>query len=851
MSVNMTRDFLASLQKNTVKSTVQHHQKKRQNANAAEISALMETMMGATPRATAAPKFMNPTQPAVTTKPTASKKTAAPAQLATTPPSVVETQSVEPQELDTPPVTAVEDVRQEEPIRKDEVLLQTQESAAASFLPRTQAHSGKSTQKKQKDAKSHSSQDIDPGLALLIQSAIAARAAAAEQKDVVERIQSEPDSEFEAVFQRENQNSDDQTFISTATFRATKQKQGRLNVAAYIRVSSDSTDQEYSYETQERYFNQMIESNPDWNAVGIYSDYGISGTGSDKRTGFKRLLRHCREGKIDRVVCKSISRFARNTTDFMIALRILRESNTTILFEKENLDTADPTSEFILTTLGAIAQEESRSISGNINLGNKMRFKRGDVRNEIIYGYRYNGEMVTSASGYQYKDVEIVEEEAEIVRRIFREVADGTPYVEIARKLNQEHVPAPDSPIARKRRQCSKKGQLNSHLDDGWTSGRISAIVRNERYVGDVLAQKTYTTDYLTHQVRQNKGEVQQYHIQDHHAAIVDRELFDEAQKAVRNNSAAHNTVGKKTVHAFSGRLVCGECGRYFSIRNAKNNPIWFCPSTARRNGKTICHTEKVYEEQIIRVVRRAVIERFELTVQPIQDDVKVADILSGRFAETEGVFSSKADSFVVQMQARLENIQRLDYTERDRTFYKRQITALYTSADTARKKVRLLQSQKDALETRRFLLGDMTVEEASITEKEKQIADLRTRIERDEAEGKKLSEQIDYLESYWAELEDDFDRREDAIEWMKTLPQGRTGTVAFLNGLTGDYCKSFILSITVYSPLRFTVHWFDDTRTEVEMYSNIEDYRCTASYFDGVAMRDSTYRNRYTKKQK
>lgn len=134
------------------------------------------------------------------------------------------------------------------------------------------------------------------------------------------------------------------------------------------------------------YFNQLIENHPDWNAVGVYSDYGISGTSSDKRTGFKRLMRHCGEGKIDRVVCKSISRFARNTTDFMTALRTLRENNTTILFEKENLDTADPTSEFILTTLGAIAQEENRSISGNITLGNKMRFKRGDVRNEVIYG---------------------------------------------------------------------------------------------------------------------------------------------------------------------------------------------------------------------------------------------------------------------------------------------------------------------------------------------------------------------------------------------------------------------------------------------------------------------------------
>lgn len=844
MSVNTTSSFQKNLQKDTVKSTVPHQQKKRRNANAAEVSALMESMMGVKPKAAVAPMPAKPAKPKMPTSPTRPVK---PTQTAETPPSVVETQRVEPQ-LNTEPVTAVADDHNEEPIHQDEVSLENEESAAASFLPQTQAHGGKSTQQKPKDVKSHSSQDIDPGLALLIQKAMAAREMVAEQKDVALSIQAASDSEFEAVFRQENPN--DQGFISTETFRATKQKQGRLNVAAYIRVSTDSTDQEYSYETQERYFNQLIENHPDWNAVGVYSDYGISGTSSDKRTGFKRLMRHCGEGKIDRVVCKSISRFARNTTDFMTALRTLRENNTTILFEKENLDTADPTSEFILTTLGAIAQEESRSISGNITLGNKMRFKRGDVRNEVIYGYRYNGEMVTSASGYQYKDVEIVEEEAEIVRRIFREVADGAAYVEIARKLNQEQIPAPDSSIARKRRQNSKKGQLNSHLDDGWTSGRISAIVRNERYVGDVLAQKTYTTDYLTHQVKQNKGEVQQYHVQDHHAAIVDRGLFDEAQKAVRYNSAAHNTAGKKTVHAFSGRLICGECGRYFNIRNAQSNPIWFCPSTARRNGKTICHAEKVYEEQIIRVVRRAVIERFELTVQPIQDDVKVADILSGRFAETEGVFSSEADSFVVQMLARLENIQRLDFMERDRTFYKRQITALFTSVETARKRVRLLQSQKDALETRRYLLGDMTVEETSITEKGKQIEELKARIERDDAEGKKLSEQLDYLESYWAELEDDFDRREDAIEWMKILPEGCAGTAAFLNGLTGDYCKSFILSITVHSPLKFTIHWFDDTRTEVVMYSNIEDYRYTASYFDGVAMRDNAYRKRFVKKK-
>ena len=237
MSVNTTSSFQKNLQKDTVKSTVPHHQKKRRNANAAEVSALMESMMGVKPKAAVAPMPAKPVKP---TKPVKPAKTAQPTHTADTPPSVVETQSVEPQ-LNTSPVTAVADDHIEEPIRQDEVSLENEESAAASFLPQTQAHGGKSTQQKPKDAKSHSSQDIDPGLAMLIQKAMAARAMVAEQKDVALSIQAASDSEFEAVFRQENPN--DQGFISTDSFRATKQKQGRLNVAAYIRVSTDSTDQ--------------------------------------------------------------------------------------------------------------------------------------------------------------------------------------------------------------------------------------------------------------------------------------------------------------------------------------------------------------------------------------------------------------------------------------------------------------------------------------------------------------------------------------------------------------------------------------------------------------------------------
>lgn len=636
-------------------------------------------------------------------------------------------------------------------------------------------------------------------------------------------------------------------FISNAAMKAPRQKEGTLRVAAYIRVSTELTDQENSYETQEKYFRQLIDSNPNWKPVGIYSDYGISGTSGEKRTGFKRIIRHCQEGKIDRILCKSISRFARNTADFMIALRLLQKCNVTIYFEKENLDTADPTSEFILTTLAAIAQEESRSISGNINTGNKMRFMRGDIRNIEIYGYRFNGEMVTTESGYKYKDVEIVEEEAEIVRRIFHEVAECKPYTEIARDLNRDGIPAPESNYHKKRQVKSKKGQLDSNIGAVWTVGRIKGIVASERYVGDVLTQKTYTQDFLTHKVKINKGEVQQYLVRNHHVAIVDRELYDEAQAILKLNASLRSSKGKITERAFSGRLICGSCGRFFTVRNSNRHPVWFCPSTATK-GKVVCQAEKVYEEQIIRVVRRAVLERYDLTVQPVHDNITAEDIMSGHYEATYDGFTPAADGFLVAMIARLENFQRLDFMERDRNFYKRQLSAASASLENTRKKMRLVQSQVDVLETRRTLLGDENIDEAKVAEKAKMMKELKAKAEKQEAEYTKLSDQLDYMESYWEEMEQDYDRREQALNWMKTLPQNREGTMAFLNGLTDEHCKAFILSITIHSPLKYTIHWFDDTKTEVTMDSAVEDYRYTASYYDGHVMRDRSYRDRYKK---
>lgn len=244
-----------------------------------------------------------------------------------------------------------------------------------------------------------------------------------------------------------------------------------------------------------------------------------------------------------------------------------------------------------------------------------------------------------------------------------------------------------------------------------------------------------------------------------------------------------------------------------------------------------------------MRAFRKAIIERFRLSAQPIHDNVEVADIMSGRYGEQFEGFTKEADDFVPQMIKRLENIQHTDFMERDRAFYKRQIATLQIGMESSGKKLRLLESQNDVMQTRRELLGDESIDEAVIQSNAEKIRRLKEKLDRDMDEKKHLEERLEYLEGYWEDLENDHERRERAIEWMKELPKGRDGVVQFLNGVTSDYCKAFVLSITVHSPLNYTVHWYDDTRTEVVMYSNIEDYRYTASYFDGQAMRDNCYR--------
>ena len=696
--------------------------------------------------------------------------------------------------------------------------------------------------RKQKAASVEGSSDHSSSINALIAKAVQAKKAMESKSDIAQRlIKTETTSEFAAVFQPVQQ--DTGHYISIAEMNRTVTKTGPLRVAAYIRVSTDSSDQENSYETQDRYFTELLTRNPEWIGAGVYSDYGISGTNQQHRTGYKRLLRHCRGEKIDRIVCKSISRFARNTSDFMTALNILHDHHVTILFEKEGLDTADPTSDFILTTLAAIAQEESRSISSNIRWGNKKRYPKGQVRNYDIYGYRYaegKNAFETMEDGYEIRRVELVEEEAAIVRRIFQEVEDGERYSDIARRLNYEHIPAPDQGKAK--RKIRGRTTVKEGIETGWTSAMISRMITLERYCGDALLQKTYTPDFLTHKSRKNEGEMPQYLVRDHHPAIINREQFERVQKIRQGNAARYGNGGKRTDRPFSGRLICAHCGRAYNIRNVSHYPIWFCPTSALNNGKAVCHAEKIYEEQAVRMFRKAFTERFRLLSEPVMDDVKVADIMSGRYGEEEGPrcsFDQRADGFVEQIRQRLVNIQKMDFMERDREFLKRQIEALNLTISEAADRRRILVTQRDTMEIRKELLNDELVDDSTLAALDTHIGEEAARIQEAEEEKRRLGQRLTHLESYWEQLEAGHEERDKALEWIKTLPEGREGTIAFLNGLTSTYVKAFALSITVHDPLHYTVHWFDDTFTDVEMYSNIEDYRCTAVYFDGQRMRE------------
>lgn len=352
----------------------------------------------------------------------------------------------------------------------------------------------------------------------------------------------------------------------------------KLRVCAYCRVSSDNPEQDSSYDSQIIYYTDYINKRKDWIMVDIYADDGISGTSTKKRTDFNRMIQDCMDGKIDKIITKSISRFARNTLDCLNNVRKLKDKGVSVFFEKENIDTLDSKGEVLLTILSSLAQDESRNISENCRWGIVRQFEKGRVlvNTKRFLGYDKNedGELI------------INEAEAEIVRRIYREYLEGKSYIAIAKGLMADGI---------------KNGAGN----EKWWDSTISGILENEKYYGDVILQKTITVDFLNHKRVDNKGQVPQYFIEGNHTPIISKEIFDRVQnEKERRASLIGNLAGDRnrytSKYPFSGKVFCGNCGNTFRRRtwnstNISKKVVWQC-KTYIKEGKDACDAKAVDE---------------------------------------------------------------------------------------------------------------------------------------------------------------------------------------------------------------------------------------------------------------
>lgn len=346
-------------------------------------------------------------------------------------------------------------------------------------------------------------------------------------------------------------------------------------VAAYARVSTNTDEQYTSYEAQVSHYKKFIQDKADWTYINVYSDEGLSGTNTKKRIGFNKMISDALSGKIDLIITKSISRFARNTLDTISYVRKLKERGVEVFFEKENLWTLDPKSELILTIMASIAQEESRSISQNVTWGKRVAFQAG----KVSFAY-------SSFLGFKKEDDILVidEDEAVIVKRIYRMfLVEGKTASGIANYLKSHHIKTPSGKSA------------------NWTKNNINSILTNEKYKGDALLQKSYTENYLEQTMVKNTGQIPQYYVENNHPAIIDKEMWEEVQIELERR----NKIGAQysSSDTFSSKLICEDCGGFYGKKKWHSNSkysrfIYQCNNKFSKH-KEKCLTPHLTEENI------------------------------------------------------------------------------------------------------------------------------------------------------------------------------------------------------------------------------------------------------------
>lgn len=456
-------------------------------------------------------------------------------------------------------------------------------------------------------------------------------------------------------------------------------------VAAYCRVSTDREEQEHSFETQKAMYTEMIMMKPSWQTAGIYADEGITGTVAKKRPGFMKMIEDCRKGKIDMIVTKSVSRFSRNNLDCLMYVRELKQLGIPIIFEKEGINTIQVSSELLLTLFGALSQAESESISMNVKLGIRQSLKNGNVRfsYKTFLGYR------KGADGQP----EIVPEQADIVRRIYNDFLAGATYLEIAKRLTEEKVPTMGG-------------------GSRWFSERIKSILKNEKYKGDALLQKTYITDPISKRVKKNNGELPMYYVENSHPAIIERRIFDRVQEEIARRAGKKKVkqTGTKTeLGRYSGKyaltelLYCGECGTPYRrctwSRNGKKKIVWRCVSRLDYGKKYCKNSPSVEESRLHNAITAAITKKAnseEINIGGIMDHIESF----GSRRDTDGIIQRQRR--IAEIEKVIDDLARLNSDEAQSGELDYKFSELYAELYSVKDELEEMQSGASALD------GDM-----------------------------------------------------------------------------------------------------------------------------------------------
>ena len=395
----------------------------------------------------------------------------------------------------------------------------------------------------------------------------------------------------------------------------------KRRVAGYARVSTDSDEQFTSYEAQVDYYTKFIQSKPEWEFVKVYTDEGISGTNTKRREGFKEMITDALDGKIDLIVTKSVSRFARNTVDSLVTIRKLKENGVECYFEKEGIYTFDGKGELLITIMSSLAQEESRSISENITWGQRKSFSDGKVHlpYKRFLGYE-KGEDGRPA---------VVESEARVVTLIYGLFLEGKTQAGICKYLEELGIPSPGGKAK-------------------WSKTTVTSILQNEKYKGDALLQKSYTVDFLTKKRTQNKGEIQMFYVEDDHDAIISKRIWECVQLEIKRrkkyleehgtNSYSHRPES----NPFASKIICGDCNKVFARKGWRSSTgverkVWQCSERYKVKGVMECVNRHVEEETLIKaylMAWNALVENREDFMEQWTEQLQSENLLEGYRAE-------------------------------------------------------------------------------------------------------------------------------------------------------------------------------------------------------------------------